>query len=91
MPNTMFWLEASSRVTVGKIDEGDFAYGKRKPSHPWLETSTHKHKDFQTLARLEAICKVLASIQNTFPSFIRALRVGRNLLCLRHFSLHLHI
>ena len=27
----MFWLEASSGVTVGKIDEGDFAYGKRKP------------------------------------------------------------
>ena len=23
----MFWLGASSRVTVGKIDEGNFAYG----------------------------------------------------------------
>ena len=30
----MLWLEASSRVTVGKIDEGDFAYGKRRSSSP---------------------------------------------------------
>ena len=45
----MFWLEASSRVTVGKIDEGDFAYGKRKP--PPGEASTYQPIDFQLLAR----------------------------------------
>ena len=39
----MFWLEASSRVTVGKIDEGDFAYGNENPHpNPWLEASTCK-------------------------------------------------